>query len=786
MRLARPETADLKIVGSRRRPARSRSVSYRPQLEPLECRTAPATDLVVASLLDAPDANPLDGVAASTLPGGALTLRAAIMHANANPNEEFRILLPAGTITLTIPGIDEDQAAQGDLDIRVRLTIQGQAGSVVNGGLLDRVFHIQAGPTATVNFLDFTITGGSAQGFEGNSAEGGGISVVDTNLNLLRVHVVDNRAENGVGGGIDLFDSNSNPVVALTLRDSTVSGNFASFGGGGLSLFGNADLQNVTISGNRIGEASGGGILQFSPVGTLRLFHVTVAANLSDNDAGGIRNHSNNLVLASTILAGNSGGNYVGTQAISQGFNLDTDGTANLTQPTDRVGQANLSPLTNNGGPTPTHALLAGSLALNAADPNNFPATDQRGLARPVNTLPDIGAYEAGPRITVSGSVDREFDGQPQVFRWVVIDSSLVDSSAVFPFFQITVQQNGVPIFAADTAAGEFVFDDRGLGVFLLTVTATSRDGTTATAQRQVEVVDDDTAPPVIALTGRNGVFTWAVTDASLPLANVLVMVAKDGVALFQSGLPQGTFQFDAFGGGTYTLSVQAVDGDADWLGDSLAAENMLVVIVPATLPPSTLTAFPFFPNPEVFAPPPAILIVQPVPANPSPTAPVVQAGVDFLFTRFGVGGSPERTPLTTVILNRAFQELVGGSQGNRASVPGEAFEAGLPPENRALRGVYPLSDPVGAVLSPLDADDSVRLFERLRRQTGPLPTTPTGAATEPRSAAPPAEGTPSPPAPTKEPAAGPGRSILPILSLAAAPQLRRKTGRRKRRGKAG
>jgi hypothetical protein len=62
-----------------------------------------------------------------------------------------------------------------------------------------------------------------------------------------------------------------------------------------------------------------------------------------------------------------------------------------------------LGPLAGNGGPTPTHALLAGGLAIDAGDPVNgcedqfaAPLTeDQRGFSRPFGSECDIGAFEA-------------------------------------------------------------------------------------------------------------------------------------------------------------------------------------------------------------------------------------------------------------------------------------------------------------------------------------------------------------------------------------------------------
>src|SRR3970282_626777 len=56
---------------------------------------------------------------------------------------------------------------------------------------------------------------------------------------------------------------------------------------------------------------------------------------------------------------------------------------------------AGLGPLANNGGPPQTHALLAGSPAIDAGSPDcPPPATDQRGVARPQGPACDIGAYE--------------------------------------------------------------------------------------------------------------------------------------------------------------------------------------------------------------------------------------------------------------------------------------------------------------------------------------------------------------------------------------------------------
>jgi hypothetical protein len=58
------------------------------------------------------------------------------------------------------------------------------------------------------------------------------------------------------------------------------------------------------------------------------------------------------------------------------------------------VGSVGLDPLADNGGPTLTHALLAGSPAIDAADAAVCPATDQRGVARPQGSACDVGSFE--------------------------------------------------------------------------------------------------------------------------------------------------------------------------------------------------------------------------------------------------------------------------------------------------------------------------------------------------------------------------------------------------------
>ena len=120
-------------------------------------------------------------------------------------------------------------------------------------------------------------------------------------------------------------------------------------------------------------------------------------STISGNGNGGIS--TNGIEIGNTILDGNTGANIDGT-ATSLGYNISSDdGGGNLTGPGDQINTAPMiGPLQDNGGPTLTHALLPGSPAINAGDPNFTPPPfyDQRGspFVRVFNGRIDIGSFE--------------------------------------------------------------------------------------------------------------------------------------------------------------------------------------------------------------------------------------------------------------------------------------------------------------------------------------------------------------------------------------------------------
>ena len=374
-----------------------------------------AATFTVNSTADAVDVNPGDGVCAAA--SGQCTLRAAVMEANALGGADI-ITLPAGTYTLTIPGIGENAAATGDLDVTGNLTINGAgaASTIVDGGGLDRAFDVHVGATVQLNAI--TIRGGHAAG-SGTDGAGGGIRNFAGTLILTNTIVVRNTAVL-VGGGL-ATDSATVTLVgstvsnnaagaaggiynagALIVNMSTVASNQATSGGGGgiWNSAGTVTMTNSTVSGNSA-ATTGGGILGNGTV--VILTSSTVAGNAAAS-GGGIFN-GNNLNLRNTIVAnstagGNCGGNPANPSLSNH--NLSSDASCAFGSAGD-LNNANplLGPLASNGGPTATHALLSGSPAIDAVPAASCTvSTDQRGVTRPQGADCDIGAYEAVPAVT--------------------------------------------------------------------------------------------------------------------------------------------------------------------------------------------------------------------------------------------------------------------------------------------------------------------------------------------------------------------------------------------------
>ena len=331
-----------------------------------------AASVMMAVVLAAPaQAAPFS--VTNTADSGVGSLRQAISDANASAGADtiaFGPPLSHGTITLAsqLPVITDSAG----------VSINGSSAKIkISGNNNVRVFEVGSGAKLALHKL--TVANGRSSpscSFCDYFGSGGGIYNAGT-LTVTNSTLSGNEASatgSSSGGGIYNTDSGT-----LTVGNSTLSRNRVSCGGGGIYNQGSLTVTNSTLSHNNATLCGGGGI---------------------SNDG-----LNSTVTLKNTIIANSElGGNCAGT-ITNGGYNLDSGtscgfGTANnsLSSTDPMLG----TDLADNGGPTLTHALLAGSPAIDKG--SSFSATiDQRGLQRPsdfvgiVNAADgsDIGAFES-------------------------------------------------------------------------------------------------------------------------------------------------------------------------------------------------------------------------------------------------------------------------------------------------------------------------------------------------------------------------------------------------------
>ena len=313
---------------------------------------------------------------------------------------------------------DEDENFTGDMDVTTAIVIQGASPelSIVVGHDFDRTFDVRPSGSLTLN--DVTVIGGSVVGasandggvvrknsgatltinrsvLRGGTADRGG-GVYASGSGVLTLDKVSLFANNAVyGGGISLAQTSG---IEAILSNVTISGNTASFSAGGLYATSWFRMRNSTVAYNR---SPGVGGVQYGLSGNTT--GVNFANSLLVNNANGNGDPSD------LYCSGGAGNNQLGARSytmIGAVVNCTFASFAGIPASSD----ARLSPLFDFGSGRPTHALLAGSAALNAGNPSNSNplsaclSTDARSVSRSAPC--DLGAYEYRIDATVNSFND--------------------------------------------------------------------------------------------------------------------------------------------------------------------------------------------------------------------------------------------------------------------------------------------------------------------------------------------------------------------------------------------
>ncbi len=531
---------------------------------------------------------------------GLTSLREAIAFANATPGTLDEITFSDGTAgTHDFHNATPDTITLGgaQLSIKSDIIISGPGPDLltVSGNNASRVFQIASG-VHDVTFDSLTIANGSAADgggisnksvgtvnvvdskLTGNQAtqEGGAIHTSNGTLTIANSTISGNSADNSTGGGggiANIASTGTLIVISSTITANSANDSFA--GGGGVINVGFLTVVNSTISGNSADATTfgGGGILSNTNV---TITNSTIIGNTAEDAAGGgVNLDAGTATINNSIISGNTAGT---------GDNIDGTHTGNNNLIDAGISTILDTNLTDNGGPTLTHALLPGSPAINAGDnslavdENGAPlTTDQRGtgFARIIGGMVDIGAMEA-----------------PAATLWMPLSDVIESEDApdlVVDLSEVFADTGGVAL-SADTSDATLVsislngsdltldFGDNQHGT--ATITVTGDDGineSSTTFQVTVNPVND---APILDPIGNKTVdeetqltFMAQASDIDLPTNNLTFSLDAASIAAGMTiNANSGVFSWtptEAQGPGVFSVTVTVTDDGSPNLSDS-------------------------------------------------------------------------------------------------------------------------------------------------------------------------------------------------------------------------
>ncbi|MFM8273119.1 MAG: choice-of-anchor Q domain-containing protein [Gemmata sp.] len=443
-------------------------------------------------------------------------------------------------------------------------TAISSAGAVASGGYLgidgctfvgNAVTFGSGGAVATTGraVIRSSVFSGNRALALGQAGNGGGIFSAGS-LTLFGCTFVSNSAHNGSvpgGAGGALASSGDGTVTNCTFTANAATGTFGGVGGGAIaSLGGTLLVRNSTVAGN------------------------STSANLSTARGGGIAVFSGSLTLQNTIVAGNTAGSgspdiYGGYTSV--GYSLIQDpagsfvyGTQTMTDPTNISGlDPLLGPLRDNGGPTPTMALLPGSPAINAGNPafSGDPATDQRGFFRVAGGALDIGAFEFGSALPLSAVPVVVGSGAGAAHAVVYA----ADGAPRLSFLAFDGFRGGVRVATGDLTGDGIPDVIAGAGPGAPGGHVKAFDGRNGAAVRSFFAFDGFTGGVTVAAGDLNNDGTDDIIVGAGPGAPGGHVKAFDGQT---SALVRSFFAFDGFTGG---VTVASDDLNADGRADIVA-----------------------------------------------------------------------------------------------------------------------------------------------------------------------------------------------------------------------